>query len=143
MLGTFFKRFECVFNRRREPRIYTNLKMCVFNLIQYDVRADKVIYDECSLIEITSISPTGISVRHNNYLKKGDMMEFRSKHAINSNTCVACPHFKEITEELPVMPFIAKVIWRNDTSAGLNLIMIHERDRKFLRDLAKNGSYSY
>lgn len=112
------------------------VKMCAFNLIKYDPKTDVVDYGDCSLIEIVNIGPTGMSVKHNNTLKKGDMLEFRTKYSIEDEACVRCANFCKVVEDLPIRSFIGKVLWRNDSVAGLNFIMIHENDKNYLANLA-------
>ncbi len=127
-------------NRRKDLRINIRARLCAFSLAKYDPKTDLVTYGCCRALEIKDIGPNGVSVFHDGFLKKGDILEFRTRYSIEDKACVKCPWFREIAEDLPIKAFIGKVIWRSDAIAGLSFIMIHEKDRTYLKKLAESRS---
>lgn len=116
------------------------IKMCVLPLISYDDKTETINYgQQCYTIDVVSLSLSSITIRHNNQLKKGDMLEFRTKHALDDSQCLKCPNFNTLSESPSFSSFIGKIIWKNNEEAGVNIIMMKEQDKAAIAKLIKSS----
>lgn len=115
--------------------------MCVLPLIYYDDKTETLSYGQCFTIDVVSMSANSMTVRHNNILKKGNILEFRTKHALEDRECLKCMNFKSLPETPSFSSFIGKIIWRSNEEAGVNIIMMREQDKaailKMMADKSK------
>ena len=87
------------------------------------------------MMKVVSISLSSITVRHSNSLKKGDILEFRTKHALEDHQCLTCINFKTLPESPSFSSFIGKIIWRNNEKAGVSIIMMKEQDKATIKKI--------
>lgn len=131
----FFRKFFG--SKRNDARLEVEGTVCGFQVRYKGGYYSALEYGPCNVYRIINISSAGIAIRHNNSIKKGDMLEFRTKYCIKDKKCFSCPHFPELEEKLSVAPFIGKVVWRNDFMAGFNIIQLAGKDRVFLEKMAR------
>lgn len=134
--------FKGLFNFRakRLGHVPIKTKMCVLPLISYDEKTETLDYGQCFTIDVVSISVNSMTVRHNNVLKKGNILEFRTKHALEDRECLKCMNFKTMPETPSFSSFIGKIIWRSNEEAGVNIIMMKEKDKEAILKMMKNKS---
>lgn len=123
------------FRRKKFGHIALKTKMCVLPLISYDEKTETLDYGQCFTIDVISISLSSMTLRHNNSLKKGDILEFRTKHALEDHQCLKCLNFKTLPETPSFSSFIGKIIWRNNEEAGVSIIMMKEQDKAAIKKL--------
>lgn len=123
--------FRRIFNFRakRLGHIPIKTKMCVLPLISYDDKTETLDYGQCFTIDVISMSASSMTVRHHDVLKKGNILEFRTKHALEDRECLKCMNFKNLPETPSFSSFIGKIIWRSNEEAGVNIIMMREYDK--------------
>ena len=131
--------FKDLFNFRakRLGHIPIKTKMCVLPLISYDEKTETLDYGQCFTIDVISISANSMTVRHNNVLKKGNILEFRTKHALEDRECLKCMNFKTLPETPSFSSFIGKIIWRSNEEAGVNIITMKEKDKEAILKMMK------
>ncbi|MDE7314838.1 MAG: hypothetical protein K2N11_03965 [Mucispirillum sp.] len=128
------------FKRKRLGHIPIKTKMCVLPLIYYDDKTETLDYGQCFTIDVISMSVNSMTVRHNNVLKKGNILEFRTKHALEDRECLKCINFKLLPETPSFSSFIGKIIWRSNEEAGVNIIMMREQDKAAILKMMANKS---
>lgn len=128
------------FRRKKFGHVAVKTKMCVLPLISYDEKTETLDYGQCFTIDVISLSLSSITVRHSNKLKKGDILEFRTKHALEDHQCLTCPNFKTLPESPSFSSFIGKIIWKNNEEAGVNIIMMKEQDKAAIKKLIGSNS---
>lgn len=121
--------------KKKADRITVKCAVCALPLISYDHKTETLDYGQCFSLEMTNISLNSITVRHANKLKKGDILEIRTKHALDDRQCLKCENFKSLTETPALSSFIGKVIWKNHEEAGFNIIMMRDRDRNYIKKM--------
>lgn len=126
-----FALFKNVFKlkSKKTGHVPVKARICVLPLIFYDDKTETLDYGKCFTVDVISISTTSITVRHNNMLKKGNILEFRTKHALEDVQCLKCLHFKTLSETPAFGSFIGKIIWRSNEEAGVSIMMMRDRDR--------------
>lgn len=128
------------FGAKHTGHIPLKTKMCVLPLISYDDKTETLDYGQCFTIDVVSMSRTSMTVRHNDILKKGNILEFRTKHALEDRECLKCMNFKTLPETPAFSSFIGKIIWRNNEEAGVNIIMMKEQDKATISKMVANKS---
>ncbi len=123
------------FGSKKLGHITIKTKMCVLPLISYDEKTEALDYGQCYTIDVISISPNSITVRHSNMLKKGDILEFRTKHALDDHHCLTCPNFKTLPETPAFSSFIGRILWRNNKEAGVAVMMMREQDKAAIKKI--------
>ncbi len=126
------------FRSKKLGNIAIKTKMCVLPLISYDDKTETLDYGQCFTIDVVSISPNSLTVRHNNNFKKGDMLEFRTKHALDDYHCLTCPNFKTMPETPAFSSFIGKIMWCSSKEAGVSIIMMRDRDKAAIKKLIED-----
>lgn len=121
--------------RKKFGHIALKTKMCVLPLISYDEKTETLDYGQCFTIDVVSMSLSSITIRHNNNIKKGDILEFRTKHALEDHQCLKCMNFKTLPEVPALSSFIGKIIWRNNSEAGVSIIMMKEQDKETVKKM--------
>ena len=137
-----FSLFKGLFNFRakRLGHIPLKTKMCVLPLISYDDKTETLDYGQCFTIDVVSMSVNSMTVRHHDVLKKGNILEFRTKHALEDRECLNCMSFKSLPETPSFSSFIGKIIWRSNEEAGVNIIMMREQDKTAILRMMANKS---
>ncbi len=128
------------FKTKRLGHIPIKAKICVLPLISYDDKTETLDYGQCFTVDVVSISTNSMTVRHNDVLKKGNILEFRTKHALEDAQCLKCMNFKSLTETPSFSSFIGKIIWRSNEEAGVNIIMMREQDKVTISKMITNKS---
>ena len=121
--------------RKKFGHISLKTKMCVLPLISYDDKTETLDYGQCFTIDVVSMSLSSLTIRHYDNIKKGDILEFRTKHALEDHQCLKCMNFKTLPETPSLNSFIGKIIWRNSSEAGVSIIMMKEQDREAVKKL--------
>ena len=140
------KEYVTLFNRlfnfraKRLGHISIKAKMCVLPLVYYDYKTETLDYGQCFTIDVISMSLNSMTVRHNDVLKKGNILEFRTKHALEGKECLKCMNFQTLPETPSFSSFIGKVIWRSSGEAGINIIMMREQDKTAILKMMANKS---
>ena len=134
--------FRGLFNFRTKQlgHIPVKTKMCVLPLISYDEKTETLDYGQCFTIDVVSMSVNSMTVRHHDVLKKGNILEFRTKHALEDRECLKCMSFKSLPETPAFSSFIGKIIWRSNEEAGVNIIMMREQDKTAILRMMANKS---
>lgn len=128
------------FRSKKLGNVPLRTKVCALPLISYDDKTETLDYGQCYTIDVVSISPNSMTVRHNNMLKKGDMLEFRTKHALEDHHCLKCMNFKTLPETPALNSFIGKIVWRNSKEAGVSIILMKDQDKEFIKKLISGQS---
>ena len=74
------KEYVTLFNRlfnfraKRLGHISIKAKMCVLPLVSYDDKTETLDYGQCFTIDVISMSLNSMTVRHNDVLKKGNIL---------------------------------------------------------------------
>lgn len=123
--------FKKLFNfSKKQPKnsAEINAKLCVLSLA-YDDDTETLNYGQCFTVNIVNISPDFMTIRHNHILEKGNILEFRTKYALEDNDCIKCLNYKSLSETPKFSSFIGRVVWQENNEAGVKIIMMREQDK--------------
>lgn len=135
LLRKFFGR------KRKYVRLDTDSNVCGLDMIGYDGKSGRAEYGKCDVYRMINISLDGMAVRHSDALKKGDIIEFHTKHCIRNDDCFSCSHFPQVEEKFSASPFVGKVVWRNSFMAGINIVDLKDKDKAYFEKIVRSGEF--
>lgn len=125
---SLFKRLFTFRTKRPKDNFEINARLCAFALI-YDPAIETLTYGQCFTVDVESISPEFITIRHNYILEKGNVIEFRTKNALEEGQCLKCLNYKSLSDTPKFSSFIGRVVWQENGEAGIKIIIMKEQDK--------------
>ena len=127
--------------KKRGYRFDTDSVICGTFLSDYISADSPKNYGKCEVYRMINLSVSGLALRHKGSIKKGDVLEFRTKYCIMNKNCFSCTHVAKVEEKLALNPVIGRVIWCNDFLAGINIIDISTNDLQYLEKIVADGGF--